>query len=96
MVIPGALILNIVVIKFIAPKIEEAPAKCIDKITISTAGPACPAVESGAYIVQPGPAPPSTNPEPISKIIEGTKSQKLKLFILGKAISGAPINNGTK
>jgi hypothetical protein len=26
-VIPGALILNMVVIKFMAPKIEEAPAK---------------------------------------------------------------------
>ena len=31
---------NIVVIKLIAPKIEEAPAKCRLKIAISTAGPA--------------------------------------------------------
>ena len=44
----------------------------------------------------PGPAPSPTNPDPISKIIDGTKSQKLKLFILGKAISGAPISSGTK
>ena len=28
-VIPGARILKIVVIKFIAPKIEEAPSKCM-------------------------------------------------------------------
>ena len=93
---PGALILNIVVIKLIAPSIEEAPAKCIDKITMSTAGPACPEVDKGAYIVQPGPAPPSTKPEPINNIMDGTRSQKLKLFILGNAMSGAPINNGTK
>ena len=38
-VIPGALMLNMVVIKLMAPSIDEAPAKCIDKITISTAGP---------------------------------------------------------
>jgi hypothetical protein len=36
---PGALILNIVVIKFIAPKIEEAPDKCKLKIAKSTDGP---------------------------------------------------------
>ena len=95
-VIPGALILNIVVIKFIAPKIDEAPARCIDNITISTAGPPCPEVESGAYSVQPGPAPPSTKPEPTSRINEGTNNQKLRLFILGNAISGAPMSKGTK
>ena len=38
-VIPGALILRIVVIKFIAPNIEEAPAKCRLKIARSIAGP---------------------------------------------------------
>ena len=41
-VIPGALILSIVVIKFIAPKIEEAPATCKLKIAKSIAGPGCP------------------------------------------------------
>jgi hypothetical protein len=38
-VIPGALIFNIVVMKFIAPNIEEIPAKCKLKIAISTAPP---------------------------------------------------------
>lgn len=38
-VIPGALILKIVVIKFIAPIIEEAPAQCKLNITISTEPP---------------------------------------------------------
>lgn len=37
--IPIDRILIIVVIKLIAPKIEEAPAKCKEKIAISTEGP---------------------------------------------------------
>jgi len=37
--IPGLRILNIVVMKLIAPKIEEAPAKCKLKIAKSTDGP---------------------------------------------------------
>jgi len=35
-VIPGHLILIIVVIKLLAPKIEEIPAKCNEKMAIST------------------------------------------------------------
>ena len=38
-VIPGALIFIMVVIKFIAPIIEEAPAQCKLKIAMSTDGP---------------------------------------------------------
>jgi hypothetical protein len=38
-VIPGALILKIVVIKFMAPIIEEAPAQCKLKIAKSTDPP---------------------------------------------------------
>ena len=40
-VISSGRMLRIVVIKLIAPKIEEMPAKCKEKITISTAGPPC-------------------------------------------------------
>ena len=40
-VIPGALIFIIVTIKFIAPKIEEIPAKCKLKIAKSTEPPEC-------------------------------------------------------
>ena len=36
---PGALILKIVVIKFIAPMIDEAPAQCRLKMAISTDPP---------------------------------------------------------
>jgi hypothetical protein len=39
--IPGALILKMVVIKFIEPKIEAAPDKCRLKIAKSTDGPEC-------------------------------------------------------
>ena len=39
--IPGVLILNTVVIKFIAPRIEDAPAKCKQKIAISSDPPEC-------------------------------------------------------
>jgi hypothetical protein len=38
-VISGVLILNIVVIKFIAPNIDDAPAKCKLSIAKSIAGP---------------------------------------------------------
>lgn len=40
-VTPGALILKTVVIKFIAPRMEDAPAKCKLKIAISTDPPEC-------------------------------------------------------
>lgn len=40
-VIPGALMLNIVVIKFIAPIIEDAPAQCKLNIAMSTEPPEC-------------------------------------------------------
>jgi hypothetical protein len=39
--IPGDLILKIVVIKFIAPNKEDAPAKCKLKIAKSTDPPEC-------------------------------------------------------
>jgi len=38
-VIPGALMLMIVVMKFIAPRIDDIPAKCKLKIPRSTAPP---------------------------------------------------------
>jgi len=52
--------------------------------------------DSGGYTVQPVPAPPSAKPDNINKIREGGNNQKLKLFNLGNAISGAPISIGTK
>jgi hypothetical protein len=37
--IPGALMFKIVVMKFIAPRIDEIPAKCREKIAKSTEPP---------------------------------------------------------
>jgi hypothetical protein len=95
-VIPLARILKIVVIKLIAPVIEEMPAKCKLKIAKSTAGPECEILpDSGGYNVQPVPAPPSTTLEQSNKASEGGNNQKLRLFNLGNAMSGAPIIKGT-
>ena len=44
-VMPGVLMFKIVVIKFTAPKIDEAPAKCKLNIAKSIAGPGWPALE---------------------------------------------------
>ena len=94
-VICAGRMLKIVTIMLIEPKIEEAPAKCMDKIARSTEGPAWPLMLlSGGYSVQPVPAP-SRNVEETSKYIDHGKSQKLRLFKRGKAMSGAPSNVGT-
>ena len=44
-VMPGARMLKIVAMKLIEPRIDEAPARCIERITKSTAGPGEPALE---------------------------------------------------
>ena len=46
-------------------------------------------------MVHPVPAPVPIVAETIKSTKAGTRTQKLKLFILGKAISGAPIIKGT-
>jgi hypothetical protein len=43
-VIPEDRILKIVVIKLIAPKIDDIPAKCKEKIAKSTDAPLCPII----------------------------------------------------
>ena len=58
--------------------------------------PGDPAVlDKGGYIVQPTPAPPSTTADNSNKTKLGGNNQNDILFILGKAISGAPIIIGT-
>jgi hypothetical protein len=47
------------------------------------------------YTVQPVSTPASHKIDPIKRKREGRSSQKLMLFILGKAISGAPNIIGT-
>lgn len=88
-------ILMQVVIKLIAPRIDEAPARCSEKIAKSTDGPEWTMLlESGGYTVQPVPAPASTYEDDSNSKSAGGNSQKLMLFIRGKAISGAPIISG--
>lgn len=85
-----------VLIKLTAPRIEEMPAKCREKIAQSTEAPPCAVTElKGGYTVQPVPAPASTNPLIRSRTREGRRNQNLILFSRGKAMSGAPIISGT-
>ena len=81
--------------KLIAPRIEETPAKCREKMVKSTDAPAWARLPArGGYTVHPVPAPASTPEEARSRRNEGGKSQKLMLFIRGNAMSGAPIIRG--
>lgn len=92
----GLRMLRIVEIKLIAPKIEEIPAKCREKIVRSTAGPLWAKYEDrGGYTVHPVPAPCSDRDLLKINKKDGGNSQNLKLFIRGKAMSGAPIIRGT-
>lgn len=91
----GGFILIMVVIKLIAPRIEETPAKCREKMVKSTEAPACARLPArGGYTVHPVPAPASTPEEARRSRKEGGSSQKLMLFIRGNAMSGAPIISG--
>lgn len=85
-----------VVIKLIAPKIDETPAKWRLKIARSTEHPEWAILEDrGGYTVHPVPDPLSTKELINNNVRAGGSSQKLILFIRGKAISGAPNINGT-
>lgn len=85
-----------VVMKLIAPKIEEIPARCREKIARSTEAPAWARLPaSGGYTVQPVPTPASTVEDARRRRKDGGSSQKLMLFIRGNAMSGAPIIRGT-
>jgi len=94
-IMPGARILITVVIKLTAPKIEEIPARCNEKIARSTPPPAC-AIGPlrGGYTVHPVPTPDSVKALQSRNTKDGGRSQKDKLFIRGKDISGAPISKG--
>lgn len=92
----GGFMLIMVVIKLMAPRIEETPAKCREKIVKSTDAPAWARLPArGGYTVHPVPAPASTIEDASKSRKEGGSSQKLILFIRGNAISGAPIISGT-
>jgi hypothetical protein len=94
-VMPCFRVVRAVTRKLIEPRIELAPARCNEKIAMSTAGPLwnlLPA--SGGYTVHPVPTPWSTSAEPTKRISEGGRSQNLRLFSRGKDMSGEPIISG--
>jgi hypothetical protein len=92
---PESFMLIEVAIKLIAPNKEEIPAICKLRIARSTLPPLWESIpERGGYRVQPVPAPKSTREEHTTRTREEGRSQKLILFNLGKAISGAPIITG--
>lgn len=92
----GGFMLMAVVIKLMAPRMEETPARWREKIARSTEAPAWARLPaSGGYTVHPVPAPASTVDEASRSRKDGGSSQKLMLFIRGNAISGAPIISGT-
>jgi hypothetical protein len=85
-----------VTIKLIAPAIEDTPAKCSEKIPASTEAPECAKTPlNGGYKVQPEPIPDSIKLDKDNKANDGGNNHNEILFILGKAMSGAPINIGT-
>jgi hypothetical protein len=79
------------VIKLIAPNNDDIPAKCKLNIAKSTDPPEWATIlDNGGYTVQPVPAPTSTKDEDNNNKKDGGNNQKLILFNLGNAISGAP------
>lgn len=81
--------------KFSAPRIDLAPAKCKEKIAKSTEGPVCAILsDNGGYTVHPVPTPCSTIAEATNRNKAGGRSQNLILFSRGNAISGVPTING--
>jgi len=88
--------LIVVVIKFTAPRIEDTPAKCREKMARSTDAPVCaiPLARRGKT-VHPVPTPLSTVLLVSKRVNDGGSNQNLMLFIRGNAISGAPNISGT-
>jgi len=88
-------IFRIVIIKFNELMIEDAPARCKDKIAKSTDAPEWEIwFDRGGYTVQPVPLPWALNIEEMRRVKEEINNQNLILFIRGNAISGVVIISG--
>ncbi len=95
MVIPGARIRRIVTMKLIPPRIEAVPT--IASPTIQRSWPLPPCTDRGAKLVQPAAAAPPLTRNPERTVSPPTgSSQNDNAFTRGKAMSRAPICNGTK
>src|SRR5580693_8790288 len=78
-VMPGARMFMMVTMTLMAPRIEEAPIRWMEKISIGNDAPVC--STSGGYMVQPpAGAPPGTKNDDTSSVNANGRIQKLKLF----------------
>jgi hypothetical protein len=79
-----------------APRIDDTPARCSQKIARSTNAPAWAIpLARGGYTVQPVPAPLSSMLLASRRVRDGGRSHNVMLFIRVNAISGAPSTRGT-
>jgi len=89
------IIFSMVTKKLIDPRILDTLARCKEKMAQSTEGPAWARFpDSGGYTVHLVLAPPLTKEDKRRRKKAGGKSQKLRLFIRGNAMSGAPTIRG--
>ena len=87
--------LMMVVMKLMAPRIEETPARCREKIVRSTEAPAWARLPArGGYTVQPVPAPASTIEDDRSNRKEGGRSQNLYYLSEGMLYQGLQLSEG--
>ena len=85
--------LMMVVMKLMAPRIEETPARCREKIVRSTEAPAWARLPArGGYTVQPVPAPASTIEDARSNRKEGGRSQNLYYLSEGMLYQGLQLS----
>ena len=89
-VIPGARMLRMVAITLMDPMMEEIPIMWMAKTTNAKLWPPCRL--SGGYSVQPAAGPPESMKRVLASMVNANgRIQKLQLFSLGNAMSGAPI-----
>src|SRR5262249_53932719 len=98
MVIPGARMLKMVVMKFTAPRIDEVPTSSSPMIHRSAPTPppapqAC--SDRGVYSVQPAQAVPPVKYPEYSTIPASGNIQNDSALTRGNAMSSAPICSGT-
>ena len=93
-ILAGPFIIMIVVIKLMAPIMDDTPARCNEKMPSSMTPVSILLIEKGGYKVHPAIRPSEFSLVIIKSINEGNINHSLILFIRGKAISAALIIMG--
>lgn len=92
----GGFMLMAVVMKLMAPRIEDTPSRWREKIARSTEAPVRARLPAkGGYMAYPVPDPASTADKASSSKKDGGSNQKLMLLMHRNAMPGAPIITGT-